>query len=473
LKTVYLLLLLGGSAISVEAQPSIEFANGSGPSTSGSTTANQVITFQSNLNNPSGNTFTTYSPTTTATFSISNQQYTLPASQNSNGADVSFGATSSTTGPAIGSFAQFTDMGAVSSPLSSIFTSTNTVGTTGTGISTTSNYATEIFTSTMGLYNAGAATNGTYLMADLTITFSSPVTDPVLQIVGVGGTYGGGFHSTLGFTSELTLLTSGVSMSELSGSTEFSVTPTQILNTATTPTATTGAGAASGSVLVTGIGITQLSFAIYMRGDGGNSSWSNGTEHTGDAWLIGVSALNTDIVLPLTLARFTAQPQGNAALLNWTTASEENADHFGILYSKDGNNWQNIGEVKAAANSATPGNYQFTQADPASGNNFYKIIEVGIDGSVSYSEVKELQFIATASDLSFYPNPSKDRVTIINNAVALSAVSVLTIDGRALQQNPNFVSGQSIDLSRYPAGIYLLSIRKADGTGEVVKVEKN
>ena len=143
------------------------------------------------------------------------------------------------------------------------------------------------------------------------------------------------------------------------------------------------------------------------------------------------------------------------------------------MYSKDGNNWQNIGEVKAAANSATPGNYQFTQADPASGNNFYKIIEVGIDGSVSYSEVKELQFIASASDLSFYPNPSKDRVTIINNAVPLSAVSVLTIDGRALQQNPNFVSGQSIDLSRYSAGIYLLSIRKADGTGEVVKVEKN
>jgi hypothetical protein len=471
LKTV-ILLLLCGSSISVEAQPSIEFANGSGPTTSGSTTANQVITFQSNLNNPSGNTFTPYSPTTTATFSLSNQQYTLPASQNSNGADVSFGATNNTTGPSIGSFAQFTDMGAISMPLSSIFTSTNTAGTTGTGISTTSNYATEVFTSAMGLYNAGVPTNGTYLMADLTITFSSPVTDPVLQIVGVGGTFGSG-HSTLGFTTEFTLLTSGVTLSELSGSTEFSVTSTQILNTAATPTATTGAGAASGSVLVTGIGITQLSFAIYMRGDGDNSTWSNGTEHTGDAWLIGVSALNTDIVLPLTLARFTAQPQGNAALLDWTTASEENADHFGILYSKDGNNWQNIGEVKAAANSATPGNYQFTQADPASGNNFYKIIEVGIDGSVSYSEVKELQFIATASDLSFYPNPSKDRVTIINNAVPLSAVSVLTIDGRALQQNPNFVSGQSIDLSRYPAGIYLLSIRKADGTGEVVKVEKN
>jgi Secretion system C-terminal sorting domain len=471
LKTVILLLLLC-SAISVEAQPSIEFANGSGPSTSGSSIAPQVITFQSNLNNPSGNTFTTYVPTTTATFSISNQQYTLPTSQNSNGADVSFGATSNSTGPSIGSFAQFTDMGAVSMPLSSIFTSTNTAGTIGTGISTTSNYATEVFTSTMGLYNAGAPTNGTYLMADLTITFSSPVTDPVLQLVGVGGTYGSG-HSTLGFTTEFTLLTSGVTMSELSGSTELSVTSTQILNTATTPTATTGAGAASGSILVTGVGITQLTFAIYMRGDGDNSAWSNGAEHTGDAWLIGVSALNTDIVLPLTIAGFTAQPQGNAAQLDWSTASEENTDHFGILYSTDGNSWQNIGEVKAAGNSATPSNYQFVQPNPASGNNFYRIMEVALDGSVSYSDTKELQFIATASGLSFYPNPTKDRVTIINNAVPLSAVSVLTIDGRTLQQNPAFTSGQSMDLSRYPAGIYFLSIRRTDGTREVVKIEKN
>jgi hypothetical protein len=74
------------------AQPTLELANGSGPTISGSTIANQVITFQENVNNPSDNVFTPYTtPTMTATFSLSNQQYTLPTSQSPNQASVSFG----------------------------------------------------------------------------------------------------------------------------------------------------------------------------------------------------------------------------------------------------------------------------------------------------------------------------------------------------------------------------------------------
>jgi hypothetical protein len=470
-KTVYLLLLFGGSVITLEAQPTIEFANGSGPSTSGSTTADQVITFQSNLDNPTGNTFSSFSPTTTATFSLSNQQYTLTPAQNSNGADVSFGGTLNTTGASVGSFAQFPTMGAISSPLSTVFTSSESTPT-GEGISTTSNYATEVFTSTMGLYNANASTNGTYLMANLTITFSYPITDPVIHIVGLGGTYGAGFHSTLGFTTELTLLSSGYTMSELSGSTEMSVTGTQILNTSATPTGTTGAGAASGSVLVSGTNISQLVFAIYMKGNGGATTWSNGTEHTGDAWLIGVSALNTDIALPLSFTRFTAQAQGNSARLNWATASEENTDHFNVQYSKDGSSWQSVGEVKAAGNSATASNYQFIHANPAPGNNFYRLLAVGISGAINYSDVREVQFADGGLGLSFYPNPVKDRVTITTDGTPLSSVTVLTIDGRTLQQNANFNSGQNIDLSHYPSGMYVLSVRKTDGTTGIIKIEK-
>ncbi|MBR7211174.1 hypothetical protein KB206_21265, partial [Microvirga sp. STS02] len=91
------------------------------------------------------------------------------------------------------------------------------------------------------------------------------------------------------------LLTSGVTLSKLSGSTELSVNATQVLNNATSVGTVTGSGAASGSVLVTtSAPITTLKFQLYLRGDGRATAWynTNTTQHAGDGWLIGVSTLS-------------------------------------------------------------------------------------------------------------------------------------------------------------------------------------
>ena len=82
----FLLLLIPYAGF---AQPAMEFAAGSGPTSNGSVITNQVITFKNNALNPVTGTYTPLVPTTTATFSISNQQYVLPVTQNPNGAVVS------------------------------------------------------------------------------------------------------------------------------------------------------------------------------------------------------------------------------------------------------------------------------------------------------------------------------------------------------------------------------------------------
>jgi hypothetical protein len=479
-------IVLPAFFLPASAQSTLEFANGSGPATSGSTVANQVITFQENVNNPLDNVFTPYTtPTTKVTFSLSNQQYTLLTSQNPNQASVSFGGYINTGGAAIGSFNQFTDMGAVSTPPSGDFSSSSF--DIGTGIATASDYATEIFTSAMGLFNAGSATSGNYYMANLTISFSTPVTNPVIHIVGMGGTYGG-----LGFSSQLVLQTPGVSLSLLTGSTEMNVTSTQILNSAAAPASTTGSGAASGSIQVTGTGISMLVFKVYLRGDGVGSNWASIHEHVGDAWMIGVSLLVTDLVLPVAISSFTAKPQGHSALLQWSTATEENTEDFEVQYSKDGNSWSDIAEMRAAGTSVTQQNYQFVHNDPAAGANYYRLMEVDQDGRATYSAVREVSF-ASSVVLAYYPNPVRDRVTITmedvsggsfggssGNAsgggpgsVSLQSVAVMSVDGRQLQQNSAFVSGGSIDLSRYAAGVYFLAIRNTAGQVEVVKILKN
>ncbi len=231
--------------------------------------------------------------------------------------------------------------------------------------------------------------------------------------------------------------------------------------------------AASGSVLVTGTGIKTLVFKIYLRGDGNLTAWSNTTQHTGDGFVIGISTLMTNVVLPVTLVGFTAVAQPNhTAQLQWATAMEQNSAYFEVEHSAGQGAWTPIGAVQAAGNSNTRRNYSFADPNPLSGNNYYRLKEVNEDGNAVYSQICMVTFNA-ASQLSFYPNPAKDHVTIIDTGPSPQSVTVLTAGGRQLQQIQHFNSGQTVDMSQYPAGVYLLAVKNATGNTEVLKVLKD
>jgi len=461
------ILLASLPCAGIAQPPAIEFANGSGPTTNGSSIANQVITFQDNPFNPTTGTYIPLSTPVTATFAISNQQYVLPATQNPNGGDISFGAGNNSTGKTPLPSQLFPAMNSISAPAASEFSSTPL--NIGTGMSMTTNYAVEVYTSVMGLYNANVPTNGTYYMANLTITFNVPLTDPVIHFVGLGG-----FSGALGFSTQLTLTTAGLTMTQLSGSTEFSVAGggTQIVNTSPTPTATTGAGAASGSVVVNGSSVTSLTFKLFVRGNGKTPVWATANEHVGDAWLIGVSAENTLIELPVGLTSFIAQPREHAVDLEWTTATEQNSRYFNVERTQDGVNWSSIGQVTAAGNSQQILQYNYVDRQPLTGANYYRLQEVADDGSSVYSPIRNLNFTGAATAISWYPNPTHDRLTISSNS-NLQSITLTTLDGRILQTVEGFASGQSLDLSRYAFGIYFLVIRTTDGQSNVAKIERN
>jgi hypothetical protein len=446
------------------AQPAIEFANGSGSTGNGSVIANQVVTFQSNALNPTTGSYAPLAPTTTATFTISNQQYTLLASQNPNLGDVSFGANVNPSGKTPTTMGVFSAMNTISAAPAADFSSTQ--DNIKAGISVSSNYAVEVFTSAMGLYNANLSTSGTYYMADLTINFNVAISNPVIHIVGIGCVFG-----ALGMTTDLQLGTPGVTLSELSGSPELSVTATSILNTATIPTSTTGSGAASGSILVNGT-VSSLLFHIYLRGDGKTPTWSNANEHTGDAWMIGVSALNTFIILPLNMTAFTAEPQDHSVDLQWTTATQQNSGYFTVQRSQDGLNWNGIGQVAAAGNSDNTLDYNFVDRQPLTGANYYRLQMTDDNGASVYSPVRNVNFTGAAIAISWYPNPVHDLLTITSSSTLQSA-TLTTLDGRILQAFDGIASGQSLDLSRYPFGIYFLVIRTTGGQSRVAKIERN
>jgi len=472
MKPLYpVLLLAAGIAISpytAFAQPrTLEFTSGAGnPTTAQGPVISQVITFQNNTDNPTGNTFAAFTtPTTTATISLSNFQYVLPAAQTSTTTPLMIGATNNTGGPLVAPVNIYNLMSTVGGAADANFTSASTV-TAGNGITQATNEAVYLYTSAMGMYNAGASTTGRYYIGDLTITFNSYVTNPVIHLMGLGALDG-----SLGIATELELQTPSLTLSVLSGSTELTVSSgTKILNGAAHPTATTGAGAASGSILVTGTNIPVLTFKVFLRADGGGT-WTAGP-HVGDAWMIGISTPTALVtVLPLTITGFTATTQGVNAQLQWQTATEQNIRFFEVQSSRDGNEWLSIGMVTASGNSNTPNTYHFTDVNTAAGNNNYRIKEVDANGNAAYSSVRSIYFEAN-SQTKVFPNPVKDRLYITGHGSVISSVIISDRTGKQLYQYRNPPSGNSLDMSHLPSGMYLVTIRYASGQTESEKIFK-
>lgn len=485
----FLLLLATLGATAAHAQtPTLEFAPGAGNSTAnGPTAASQVVTFQNNLTNPATNAMSAYSPAVTTTFELSNQQFALPASRIAGGAGVAFGAGLSTTSGTAPAFALLPLLNAVGGSSNANYTSAS--GVNG-GIDVAANSGAEVFTSVEPLPATLPANTARYQYADLTLTFSHAMVNPVVHLTGLGGSFTTGGVKT-GYTTELDLLTKGPTMSRLSGSNELTVNNTQILNNAAAPDGGTGSGAASGSVLVStsSQGVTSLVFRIYLRpaAAGGTLHGDNASTHLGDGWIMSVStrtattaATQTTLApLPVKLVSFTAQAaaDGRSARLAWATASETNNAYFEVERSFDGTTYAPLGRVAGQGVKTTNTSYAFVDqqslgTQPAS-LVYYRLRQVDLDGTATYSPVRPVRLGAANAaqiSLSLYPNPAQASTTLDLSALpATASYQVLVLDATGRQMQRLLLAGgqaQPLDLSALTPGLLtvLVTGTQADGT---------
>jgi len=124
-----------------------------------------------------------------------------------------------------------------------------------------------------------------------------------------------------------------------------------------------------------------------------------------------ITSTTCAVTLAVSGLDFTAQKQGNEALLTWSTTSEVNNNRFDVERSSDGTNWQVIGTVKGKGNSSTLTKYSFTDALPVNGINYYRLKQVNNDGGQNHSPVRALQFNGIWL-VKLYPNPAQSFVVL-------------------------------------------------------------
>ncbi|WP_255157060.1 T9SS type A sorting domain-containing protein [Ferruginibacter sp. HRS2-29] len=195
-------------------------------------------------------------------------------------------------------------------------------------------------------------------------------------------------------------------------------------------------------------------------GNGGSSGTTTGTVKTAApvSNFSPFSIASTDLLinpLPLTLISFKGFRQGVNIRLSWQTENEFNLSRYEVEKSTDGIRFKFMELVKAV-NRGGIHNYSGTDETPAKGFNYYRLKQIDIDGSFTYSNVAKINFDGKLS-LSISPNPVKEKM-VVSEAVAGDVIRIFDVQGKLLRSYQVRSVNEPISTAGLPAGVYALQL---------------
>ena len=224
-------------------------------------------------------------------------------------------------------------------------------------------------------------------------------------------------------------------------------TPTQEATTATWATLAPGP-MANFSLARTTSGYSFASAGINTSGQLGDGTTTNASRFDR------VSPLRSLQPLPVELAAFTATLAGPAAVrLAWATASEKNSQQFEVERSANGRDFERLGTVAAAGSSSSARRYELTDTNPPTRQStlYYRLKQVDLDGTFSYSPVRTVTLAGAAVGISLYPNPTHAGAATLTGTVPGTVVTVYDALGRPATSATADASGTAA--LRLPAGL--------------------
>jgi hypothetical protein len=163
-------------------------------------------------------------------------------------------------------------------------------------------------------------------------------------------------------------------------------------------------------------------------------------------------------ILPVRLTHFTAEPHNNGILLQWTTAGEINNSHFEIEHSTDSYLFTPIATIEGAGNSDEIQNYEYLHLSPASGENYYRLIQADYDGTTSYSEVRPASYYR--EEVFVYPTAADEEIHLVWEAsiTQQEPLAVFSLHGQQLLEAtvPAGSRHYTINIAQLPGGAYYI-----------------
>ncbi len=164
------------------------------------------------------------------------------------------------------------------------------------------------------------------------------------------------------------------------------------------------------------------------------------------------------LLLPSKLLYFKAQKVNRSVVLNWQVDYPALVNEFIVGKSTGNGNWIGLPALTADDNRFK---YAAVDNNPSPGNNFYRLKIAEKDGSVYYSETRQIWFGSPDADFTIFPNPSAGKVTLSGNFESNHLLQVTDISGKIVWQQYLRGNQARIDLPPFAAGLYLVRYKEA------------
>ena len=237
------------------------------------------------------------------------------------------------------------------------------------------------------------------------------------------------------------------------------------------PSPVTGAG-----IVLPGMNNGNYTINIYSCSTGFVTSTINSVVANGTltialpsvAWDLAFTAEN-ESALPVIISKFYGEQHSSQNILHIEIAQSENIKSVLLERSSDGIHFTILSNVSAKW-PAINGEHIYTDGQPLTGNNYYRLNVVDNDGKESVSNIVLLEN-NNSTNINFYPNPFKNYV-IMRADAGKYFIGITDTKGRNVFNNSVDASGSDIKISLpdIAQGIYYISVK--DEHENVVRKEK-
>ncbi len=171
-----------------------------------------------------------------------------------------------------------------------------------------------------------------------------------------------------------------------------------------------------------------------------------------------------EALLPLELQAFEAHKYSERqTLISWKVAEAEQTARYEIERSRDGIRGTVIGTVDSRR-LAREDSYEFIDAAPHNGYNYYRLRSIDDDGTTHLSDWRTVLFGEESHTIQVLPNPAKEAATLRLGAAARIEVRLYNALGQlAFEQRFDSASDAfELPLAQLPSGVYSLQVLHLD-----------
>lgn len=174
--------------------------------------------------------------------------------------------------------------------------------------------------------------------------------------------------------------------------------------------------------------------------------------------------------LPITVESFTGIRQGNVNQLSWKVTCAGTAAIFDVERSSNGSSFSSIGTMATTQNRCSSP-FDFTDATPLTGKNFYRIKITENTGRILYTGIVLLENGKSLISTLYPTIISKGNPVQVNFTGVKGNLSIVDATGRQVFNHLLLSGSQSIALPLQAAGVYFYSIKNGDtvlATGKIL-----